>query len=963
MNIIVFCDNEKIINSLNFINNISIFTHTFNEKDKLILFSLSKYLITNNININFSNNFKNINLSYNINKYYHLEKIFIPFEYINNINYSSKFIILDNYLDNYYFENNFLISYNNSYIINENNLYIINHQNKINNENIYNKLYITHNYLSKLTINYQYIFEPKLIFTNNIKIIKFKNKDLFNYGIVEYNNNYYYKIFNHYSLINLDDIILNLPIDFNFIYVEEKFENIICTNNFLNLKINLIFMINKDNLKNSEYNIRTLLNQSYNNYNIIIFLNNIVSDRFSNMNENNNVFIFKSTDNKLNIDIILFLIKLSDNNSLISIIDNTYLLHPNFSLNYINMLFISKKLLLTDIYSNKYLNLLIFKKELFIFILNDCIYNILKNNDSNYLLYLYNIFKKINSNHFYLKNYVFDINFDIHLNIELNNKIFDNNLYLYLETNQLNFFYAYLSISFNNYSKKKISLLFDKNTNLDESISNFNDNNICFKKNLILDNDIYLNLLLYIYKNNNIFYPYFHKKIKLLLKNYDSDFQIIIFFDHTSNIEYIKNKIKLLQDNLKAFINIIHFNNEYYDELEKYNINYIFLNNANLDEKYKSNKSLAYNIVFQIFEKYLFSYHSIILYDSMSNINSKIINNYVINTNNIYFNNNLDIIIIKDKIFDKIGYFDPEIFFENSKYEIIYFLEKIKKLYLENIDVNNITINNIDNIKINETKEYLYSNFYNNINNIIKNNNNKNIILNFLKNKYLIDYHIFNKIKVVIINLEERTDRLKNIVEECNKINISNYDIFKGIKINDENQYLNYNHLLNKNKMWKKDNIEYFNSALGCKISHLEVLKKYKDMNYEYLLILEDDAIFEETIIIYLNLALLSLKKKNWDILFLASNLKEKNDALKIDHNLLKINKGLTTTAQIFSKNNIKNIIEVIENSDLEIDNTYNDFLKEKYCIYPMCVYQKESYSDINKQIINYGNFHKKFKY
>ena len=264
MNIIVFCDNEKIINSLNFINNISIFTHTFNEKDKLILFSLSKYLITNNININFSNNFKNINLSYNINKYYHLEKIFIPFEYINNINYSSKFIILDNYLDNYYFENNFLISYNNSYIINENNLYIINHQNKINNENIYNKLYITHNYLSKLTINYQYIFEPKLIFTNNIKIIKFKNKDLFNYGIVEYNNNYYYKIFNHYSLINLDDIILNLPIDFNFIYVEEKFENIICTNNFLNLKINLIFMINKDNLKNSEYNIRTLLNQTYN---------------------------------------------------------------------------------------------------------------------------------------------------------------------------------------------------------------------------------------------------------------------------------------------------------------------------------------------------------------------------------------------------------------------------------------------------------------------------------------------------------------------------------------------------------------------------------------------------------------------------------------------------------------------------------------------------------------------------
>ena len=49
--------------------------------------------------------------------------------------------------------------------------------------------------------------------------------------------------------------------------------------------------------------------------------------------------------------------------------------------------------------------------------------------------------------------------------------------------------------------------------------------------------------------------------------------------------------------------------------------------------------------------------------------------------------------------------------------------------------------------------------------------------------------------------------------------------------------------------------------------------------------------------------------------------------------------------------------------SDIEIDNTYNKYLANKYCVYPMCVYQKESYSDINKEIINYGWFHKKFSY
>ena len=913
MNIIIFCSNNSLIKNLNFLNNISIISYNFNEKDKL--FDLCTYLITDNISI--------------IYKYPNLEKIFIPYHFISNIDYLDKFIIVDNNFNNYYFENNILITENNNYIIKQNKLYLFEKETYM----LYNKLYINQYYLSELITKNKYIYEDKLL--NNIKIVKFKKKDLLNYGIISYNNNYYYKIFNKYLLINIDELILNLPIDFEFIYVEEKFDEIVCKNNFINLKINLIFIIDENNIKNSIYNIKKLLNENYDNYNIIIFLNNVINNSFSNLNKSN-IYIFNSSEYKLNIDILIFLIKLSDNNSLIAIIDNKYLMHPNFSLNYINLLFISKKLLLSDIYSNDFLNILIFKKELFFIIEN--VYNILKENDTIYLSYLYNIFNKIESNHFYLKKYSFDYHFDLNMNIDINN-VFDNNLYFYLESTQLNLFYSYSSMFFDNYSKNKIALL-------DYTINNYVKNNA----------DIYLNLLLYIYKNNNIFYQQFYKNLKLLLKNINSKIQIILFFDENDNIEYIENKIKLLQDNLNAHINIIHFNNNYYD-LEKYNINYIFLNTTNLDKKYKSNKSLAYNIILQIFQKYLFTYNYIILYDVQCNINSKIINNYLNNINNIFFNNNLDIVIIKNKIFEKVGGFDPEIFIENSKYEIIYFLEKIKKLNLEDVI-------NLENMNIVHCNKTLYNNFYNNINNIINNNAcNKNIITNFFQYKNLIDYHIFNKIKIVIINLEERTDRLKNIIIECNKLNLQNYDIFKGIKIDDEHNYLKYNSLLNKNKMWKKDNIDYFKSALGCKISHLEVLKKYKDINNDYLLILEDDVIFEENVIIYLNLALFSLKKINWDILFLSTNLKEKNDAFKIDDNLLKINKGLTTTAQLFNKNNIEKMIEVIENSDLEIDNTYNNFLKEKYCVYPMCVYQKESYSDINKKIVDYGKFHKKFKY
>jgi hypothetical protein len=128
-------------------------------------------------------------------------------------------------------------------------------------------------------------------------------------------------------------------------------------------------------------------------------------------------------------------------------------------------------------------------------------------------------------------------------------------------------------------------------------------------------------------------------------------------------------------------------------------------------------------------------------------------------------------------------------------------------------------------------------------------------------------------------------------------------------------------------------------------------------------MIIEDDTIFEDNFIIYLNLALISIKNIQFDILYLATNLKNKSDAIKISSNLLRINNGLTTTAQIFKKSNIDKIIDIIENSYSEIYNTYNSLLNDKYCVYPMSVYQKESYSDINKKILDYGKFHKKYIY
>ena len=166
--------------------------------------------------------------------------------------------------------------------------------------------------------------------------------------------------------------------------------------------------------------------------------------------------------------------------------------------------------------------------------------------------------------------------------------------------------------------------------------------------------------------------------------------------------------------------------------------------------------------------------------------------------------------------------------------------------------------------------------------------------------------------------------------------------------------------------MWKKDD-KYLIGATGCKLSHYNVLKKalLENADCKYILILEDDVCFDEFSYEYINLSIDYIEKNyiDFDILYLSVNLKNKNDAEKIDDSLLKIKKGLTTTGQIFQYKKLEKIIKSIERSKTEIDNTYQDLLENKYCVYPMCVYQKNFYSDINSKNMEYGEFHRNFYY
>ena len=241
------------------------------------------------------------------------------------------------------------------------------------------------------------------------------------------------------------------------------------------------------------------------------------------------------------------------------------------------------------------------------------------------------------------------------------------------------------------------------------------------------------------------------------------------------------------------------------------------------------------------------------------------------------------------------------------------------------------------------------------------------------------------KIKTFIINLNNRHDRLKHILSETKKVNLKYIEHFTGIvpTIND----ILTNPIIDISKFYKFKSLSDFNSikycigASGCKLSHLNILKNIKkEINlenniFDYFLIIEDDCVFDienpSHLFNSIEKSINSLKDENIDfnILYLACKFNNKTDFSVISDSLLKCNKyyGYTTHSYIVNPKNIDKIINHIENSVTEIDNTYTT-LNERYVIYPMLTYQLKNESDILSHITgnsekeyNHGLFHKIF--
>ena len=184
--------------------------------------------------------------------------------------------------------------------------------------------------------------------------------------------------------------------------------------------------------------------------------------------------------------------------------------------------------------------------------------------------------------------------------------------------------------------------------------------------------------------------------------------------------------------------------------------------------------------------------------------------------------------------------------------------------------------------------------------------------------------NIFKKENVFVINLDNRRDRLVSITKQLSSVNIL-FTRFSAIRPNIENiknddlwknSYQGINKI--KSKRWN----QYLKGALGCKMSHYNIIKNAKDNNLDYVIIFEDDALICENAIKKIEEINLFFNYDEWDMLYLGGGIKNPSEVNNFDF-IRKVSANLQTIGYIVKKNSYDKLLKYIISQTNEIDNLY----------------------------------------
>lgn len=148
--------------------------------------------------------------------------------------------------------------------------------------------------------------------------------------------------------------------------------------------------------------------------------------------------------------------------------------------------------------------------------------------------------------------------------------------------------------------------------------------------------------------------------------------------------------------------------------------------------------------------------------------------------------------------------------------------------------------------------------------------------------------------------------------------------------------------------------IENENPALGCYLSHLEILRKARDANKSVLIFEDDIEIinFEEKLV---EKAMDELYGLDWCLWYGAGNILK--PFYQVDKHLAKLNHCQSTVFYGANKKYLPFIVDMIEKNHTFIDVIFADGVIPRtncYISIPMIGKQRTDYSDIEKKIMTY---------
>ena len=198
---------------------------------------------------------------------------------------------------------------------------------------------------------------------------------------------------------------------------------------------------------------------------------------------------------------------------------------------------------------------------------------------------------------------------------------------------------------------------------------------------------------------------------------------------------------------------------------------------------------------------------------------------------------------------------------------------------------------------------------------------------------------------IYYINMDKDVDRNENMIKLFKDLKLDTYTRIKGEKVDyrdyDESTYRNFN---------KRDE-KYLNGALGCRLSHINLVKHAKENNYERILVLEDDVWVDPALDLNQMLTLNYWNIINSDMCYFGGMVEQHMR-----------NQIVCTHAFSLNQRTYDDILNMCDASGMEVDNFYakvlqhmsrNDRPQGKYTInqvFPFNAFQQNSEFQSNIQ-------------